>query len=89
MGKSLGPLGVYALARTVSPSVEVDYTVDNPEGNPALPTDGTRVLFSPELDTEARFGVGASLTFLVLDISGEYTLGEYDAVSAKVGISFR
>lgn len=89
VGKGLGPLNVYALARTVSPSVDVAYTVENPEGNPGLPPDGTRIDFSPDLDSEARVGLGANLKFLVLNVSGEYTLGEYDVASLKVGFSFR
>lgn len=87
VGRGLGPLDVFGTVESVHPSVDVAYTIDNPD----LPdsVNGTEVRFSPDLGSETRFGVGANLQLLILNVSALYTLGDYNVASVKAGVSFR
>lgn len=85
VGRGLGPLAAFATIEQVSPSVDVSYTVDNPD----LPVDGQTIAFSPDLGSETRFGVGVNMQFLILNLSAVYTLGDYNVASVKAGLSFR
>lgn len=85
VGRGLGPLAAFATVENVNPSIDVNYTVDNPN----LPIDGQQIAFSPDLASETRFGIGANIQFLILNLSALYTLGDYDVASVKAGLSFR
>lgn len=85
VGRGLGPLAAFATVENVHPSIDVNYTVDNPD----LPIDGQQIAFSPDLGSETRFGVGVNMSFLLLNVSALYTLGDYNVASVKAGLSFR
>ncbi|MFW6200220.1 MAG: DUF6588 family protein, partial [Gemmatimonadota bacterium] len=85
VGRGLGPLAAFATVENVNPSIDVDYTVDNPD----LPIDGQQISFSPDLGSETRVGVGVNMTFLLVNVSALYTLGDYNVASVKAGVSFR
>lgn len=87
VGRGLGPLDVFGTVESVHPSVDVAYTIDNPDLPDAV--NGTEVRFSPDLGSETRFGVGANMQFLILNVSALYTLGDYNVASVKAGVSFR
>jgi len=90
VGKGLGPLSIYGLGQYESPSTDLEYTVENPGNeNPALPDDGTRIAFSPDLEAGTRFGLGLQLDLMILELAAEYSSGDYDAVTGRVSISFR
>lgn len=85
VGRGLGPLAAFATVESVHPSVDVNYTVNNPN----LPIDGQQISFSPDLGSDTRFGVGVNMSFLLLNVSALYTLGDYNVASVKAGLSFR
>lgn len=87
VGRGLGPLDVFGTVENVHPSVDIAYTIDNPELPDSL--NGTEVQFSPDLASETRFGVGANMQLLILNVSALYTLGDYNVASVKAGLSFR
>jgi len=87
VGRGLGPLDVFGTVESVHPSVDVSYTIDNPDLPASI--NGTDVSFSPDLGSETRFGVGANMQFLILNVSALYTLGDYNVASVKAGVSFR
>lgn len=87
VGRGLGPLDVFGTVESVHPSVDVSYTIDNPDLPDSI--NGTNVSFSPDLGSETRFGVGANMQFLILNVSALYTLGDYNVASVKAGVSFR
>jgi hypothetical protein len=85
-GRTFGPLSVYGTAGTRRSSVEVRYRVENPEGLPTLPSDGTEVAFRSGLDSSLAMGAGFRLQFLLLNLAGQYLAGDYDSFSVKVGL---
>ncbi len=85
-GRTFGPLSVYGTAGTRRSSVEVRYRVQNPEGLPTLPEDGTEVAFRSGLDSTLAMGAGFRLQFLLLNLAGQYLAGDYDSFSVKVGL---
>jgi len=89
VGKGFGPLSLYTVGQLESPSAELDYVVENPTNARSLPPDGTRFAFSPELAGGPRFGVGLILDMVILQLAGEYSLGDYNAVTARASIGFR
>lgn len=88
-GAGLGPLRVYAHGSLYDSTMDVNYTAENPGGNPALPPHGTRITFSDGLDRSARVAVGVALDVLLLKLSAQYGFGDHDVVSARVGFGFR
>lgn len=89
VGKGLGPLSVYGVGQLESPSVDLEYEVSNPDGHPALPADGTVVAFSPAMGSSTRFGAGVQFDLLILQLAAEYSVGDYDALTGRVSLSFR
>lgn len=91
VGKGFGPLTLFGTGMIRDASVEVSYTVENPpttenpDGNPALPEDGTVVGFTSSLGSGAVFGLGARLRLLIMNISAQYTADEFNTLSVKVG----
>lgn len=85
-GRTFGPLSVYGVVGTRRSSLEARYRVRNPEALPNLPEDGTEVAFRSGLDSTLTMGAGARLQFLLLNLSGQYLVGDYDSFSVKVGI---
>lgn len=84
--RRLGPLSIFASGFVTSGEVDVVYSTDNPaDDNPGLPPDGTSVRLSEELESDAAFGVGARLQFLILNVSGQYTFEDYPVWTLKVG----
>lgn len=89
VGRGLGPVSIYGMGQFESPSADLEYVVSNPDGNPGLPPDGTRFAFSPDLDGGGRAGVGLQFDLVVFQIAGEYSVGDYDAVTLRANFSFR
>lgn len=89
VGKGFGPLSLYGVGQIESPSADLEYAASNPTGNPALPSNDVEISFSPELDGGPRFGIGFIFDMVVFQIAGEYSLGDYDAVTARASIGFR
>lgn len=87
--RSLGPLTVFGHLRRSSADIEVGYSIENPEDNPALPKDGTRMDFERTIAPNFAAGGGITLRVFGLDITGDYTHGPYPSASAKVGFSIR
>lgn len=85
VGKGFGPLTLYGTGMIRDASVEVTYTVENPDDNPALPADGTDVGFTSSLGSSAVFGLGARLRLLVMNLSAQYTADDFNTLSIKVG----
>ena len=88
-GAGLGPLSVYAHGSTYRASIDLDYTVANPQDNPGLPSDGTRLEFTEEVKRTQRLAVGAQLNLILLRFSAEYGTGDYNTLSGKVSFGFR
>ena len=88
-GAGLGPLSVYAHGSTYQASVDVDYTVSNPQDNPGLPTDGTRLEFTEKVKRAQRLAVGAQLDLILLKFSAEYGTGDYNTLSGGASFGFR
>lgn len=63
---------------------EVEYTVENE----VLPENGTTVAFEDEGANSARLTTGFNLDLLFLQLSADYSVGEYETVSAGVGVQF-
>ncbi len=85
----LGLFRLYAAGAWNDATVDVAYTVENPDDNPALPPDGTTISFSEGLDWNTRFALGAGVRLLLLDFAAEYAFADYDTLSARVSFSFR
>ncbi len=85
----IGPLSVYAHGSTYKANVDLDYTVENPEDNSGLPPDQTRVRFKQEVDRTQRLAVGAQLDLILLKLSAEYGMGDYNTISGRAAIGFR
>src|SRR5690606_10692196 len=64
-------------------------SIENPEDNPALPKDGTRMDFERTIAPNFAAGGGITLRVFGLDITGDYTHGPYPSASANVGFSIR
>lgn len=89
VGAGLGPLRVYAHGSLHGSEMDLDYTVENPDGDPTLPPHGTRVSFSNEMERTGRLALGAALDVFLLKLSAQYAFGDYEVVSARVGFGFR
>lgn len=88
-GADAGPLSAFVAALREHPDVTLGYTVSNPTDNPALPTDGLRVVVSPDLDATSRFTAGATLDLLALKVSAAWTSGDYQALALKALVAVR
>ena len=88
-GAGLGPLSVYAHGSTYQASVDLDYTVSNPQNNPGLPADGTRLEFTEEVKRTQRLAVGAQLDLILLKFGAEYGTGDYSTLSGRATFGFR
>ncbi len=89
VGKGFGPLSLYGVGQIESPSADLEYVVENPTNARTLPPDGTRFAFSPELETNPRVGVGLLIDMVILHLAGEFSVGDYNAVTARASIGFR
>lgn len=85
----LGPLYVYMSGGWNDADVDIEYVVENPDANPVLPADGTRIGFSQGLESNSRIALGAGLRLLLLNLSAEYAFADYDTFSARLSLSFR
>ena len=85
----IGPISAYLHGSTYQADVELDYTIANPDDNPALPPDRTRVRFEQEVERTQRLAIGAQLDLLVFKLSAEYGMGDYDTLSARAAFGFR
>src|SRR6185436_205482 len=85
-GVGFGPLSVYANESNYRADVDVDYTVANPNNNPALPANNTRVAFQTQVDWTQRLAIGARLDLVLLKLSAEYGMGRYKTFSAKAAL---
>ncbi|HSJ23385.1 MAG TPA: DUF6588 family protein [Longimicrobiales bacterium] len=87
--RSLGPLTAFAHVRSSGADVTVSYTVENPDDNPALPEDGSRVGFDANVPTAMHAGAGVTLRVLGMGITGEYSFGPQNTATIKAGLSIR
>jgi hypothetical protein len=87
--RSLGPLTAFGQVRHSSADVSVGYTVDNPDNDPGLPADGTRIGFDTPVPGGMHAGAGLTLRFIGLGITGEYSAGPQRTASIKAGLSIR
>jgi hypothetical protein len=85
-GRTFGPLTLYGNAGARRSTLEIRYRVENPEGSPVLPQDGTLIAFRSGMDSAFSMGAGFRLQLLLLNLSGQYVVGDYDAFSVKVGL---
>ncbi len=85
-GAGFGPLSVYATGSMRESELDVSYTFENPDGNPALPPDGERLAFATRVDSGLVFGAGLKLQLLLLNLSAQYTADDFQTLSVKVGI---
>ena len=72
-----------------SSSIDVSYEVENPEGLPYLPKDGTPIEFSLKGKNKSRLTGGLRLGLTFLTINADYSSGEYDTYSAGIGLTLR
>ena len=84
----LGPLSVYIQPSSYESTVDLDYTIANPDDNPALPPDGTRIAFEEVVERTTRVALGAQLDLILLKLSAEYGMGDYNTVSGRVAFGF-
>jgi hypothetical protein len=82
-----GPLSVFGAGIREDPEVTLGYTVANPDGNPALPRDGLRVVVSPDVEPATRFTAGATLNLLAFKLSAAWTSGDYQTLAVKALVS--
>jgi hypothetical protein len=85
----LGPLSVYGNASTYKSDIDVDYTVSNPNNNPALPANGTQILFRETVSRTQRLALGAQLDLVVMKLAAEYGMGDYKTFAGKVAFGLR
>jgi hypothetical protein len=85
----LGPLSVYGNASTYKSDIDVDYTVSNPNNNPALPANGTQILFRETVSRTKRLALGAQLDLVVMKFAAEYGMGDYKTFAGKVAFGLR
>jgi hypothetical protein len=85
----VGPLSAYAHASTYGADLDFDYTVENPDGSPDLPPDGTRVEFEEEVGRTQRLALGVQFDLVLMKLSAEYGLGEHETISARVAFGLR
>ncbi len=78
-GVGAGPLHVFAKGNIYSATTDVDYTYQQ-TGQPDV-----HIGFSDKVSSTGRFGLGLSLDLLVLKLSAEYDMGDYNVASARVG----
>jgi hypothetical protein len=87
--RALGPLTLFGHVRNASADVAVSYLVENPDNNPGLPADGTRLAFETKVSGGVRAGGGVTLRLIGIGITGEYSSGAHNTVSVKAGVSIR
>jgi hypothetical protein len=75
--------------RGAGADINVGYTVENYDGNPALPPDGSRIEFDATVPNGVRAGGGLTLRVIGHELTGEYTAGPQNTVSVKTGFSVR
>lgn len=82
--KTLSGLTLFVTGTLESSDTEVSYTVENPR----LPGSGTTIEFEDEGENAARFTAGFSLDVLFLQLTADYAVSDYEAVSAGLGVRF-
>lgn len=85
----LGPVSLYAHGSTYEASIDLDYSISNPQNNPGLPADGTRLEFTEEVKRTQRLAVGAQLDLVLLKFSAEYGMGDYKTISGQAAFGLR
>jgi hypothetical protein len=85
----VGPLSAYAHASTYGSDLDFDYTVENPDGSPDLPPDGTQVAFEEEVGRTQRLALGVQFDLVLMKLSAEYGMGDYETISARVAFGLR
>jgi len=88
-GFMLLSLTPYAGFGIESSDLKVDYVVENPNNDVALPPDGTHIGFKLDGDNTSRMTVGGRIQLAFLTINADYSMGAYDSYSAGVGITLR
>ncbi|MSR23317.1 MAG: hypothetical protein EXR92_07235 [Gemmatimonadetes bacterium] len=84
-GRGLGPLSLFVSGIARSASVNISYTVENPDDNPGLPEDGTEIRFEEDIESGVALGAGARLSLLFMNIDGQYVMDDYNGFSVKMG----
>lgn len=88
-GLRLGLLSPYVAVGIEDAEAEVEYTIENPGGHPALPEGGTRLRFRDEGDNGARGVAGLTAHLGPVMLSGEYVFADVPVVSAKLLVGWR
>ncbi len=72
-----------------SSTLDVCYTIENPNENPMLPTDGTEIDFSLDGDNSFRMTGGVRIGLPLITLNADYSIGEYKTYSLGLGFSLR
>lgn len=84
VSRKLSVLTLFASGTLEETDVEVQYTVESE----LLPEGGTTVSFEDEGANTERLTAGFSLDLLFLQLTADYSLAEYESVSAGLGVTF-
>lgn len=84
VSRQLSALTLFASGGLEDAESEVEYTVESD----VLPEGGTTVAFEDDGANSARLTTGFNLDLLFLQLSADYSVAEYQTVSAGVGVQF-
>lgn len=84
VSRKLSALTLFASGTLEDSDSEVEYTLESD----VLPEGGTTVNFEEDGANSARLTAGFSLDLLFLQLSADYSVAEYQTVSAGVGVRF-
>lgn len=84
VSRSISSLTLFASGTLEDSDSEVRYTVESD----VLPEGGTTIAFEDEGANSGRFTAGFSLDLLFLQLKADYSVAEYETVSAGVGVKF-
>lgn len=84
VSRDLDLITLFASGGVEESTVDVSYTVENPNSNPGQPADGTTIDFETEGENETRFTGGIRLDLFVARLSISYTRSEYDVFQTRL-----
>lgn len=87
--RRLGTLALFGHGSFATAFADVEYTAVNATDNPGLPGDGETVTLSLDPGSQVSAGLGAAVDLTVLQLSGEYTLADYNSFSVKLSLGVR
>lgn len=86
VSRDLELITVFTSGALEESTIDVEYTFENPEGNPGQPSDGTTIAFEEEGANTSSFTGGIQLDLFLARLTVSYTKSEYDVLRA--GLSF-